>query len=295
MQEKSPLKEKRTFNLIQKIKQSTWIRRLAYLLLIIVTGLFGYTILGMNIFYIENIEITSIDNGPLKFTDRNEMEDFLTDYIGKRLYQIDSSTVESEILESFYFTKEVSVAKKFPKTLHISIEEKKLIMNIVVVDSGGNTPHNDTPNSNSTPGNSNTTDGFLADESMSLLSRCSDFPGECEILPVCEVTPDFQNIQIGMVIHNDGVQMVHSLDKELKSSEVQVLKYYIPEEDVVVVFLNDKTRVIFNTNKNITEQINNFEYTQENLLLQNKKYKELDLRFDRPIIRVDKYTDWMTE
>lgn len=282
MQEKSPLKEKRKFNLIQKIKQSPLTRWSVYLLLIIVIGLFGYTILGMNIFYIEDIEIASADEGPLKFTDRHELESFLTDYIGKRLYQIDPSAVESQILENFYFAKEVYVTKKFPKILHVSIQEKQLIMNIVVTSSDTNS-------------SDNTKNEFLADKDLTLLAKCSDFPGECERLPVCEVTSDFQNIEIGMVIHNDGVKMVNTLDEEFTTSGIQVLKYYVPLENVVVVFLNDKTRAIFSTDKNIKDQLNSFEYTQENLLLQDKKYKEIDLRFDRSVIRVDKYTVWMTE
>ena len=57
----------------------------------------------------------------------------------------------------------------------------------------------------------------------------------------------------------------------------------------------DGTRAIFSVGTPISQQVNLLEYTKENLALKGKKYKELDFRYEQPVMRVDKYTDWVTE
>ena len=73
------------------------------------------------------------------------------------------------------------------------------------------------------------------------------------------------------------------------------MEYVVPENDVVVVLFEDETRAVFSLRKSVEDQIDQFEYTKENLLLEGKTFKELDFRYDKPVLRVDKYSEWMLE
>ncbi|MEA3356887.1 MAG: FtsQ-type POTRA domain-containing protein [Patescibacteria group bacterium] len=261
-------------------------RILSFVLPACIIGGVGVLLMNLNLFYIQNIEVESLGDESLKYVTSNDVQLELVDYIGQRLFKVNLDEVQHQIRNEFAFVSQVYVTKKFPNSLVVRIVERQPA---IIINSPGEVPSGDAldsevPNDKYIVG----TKGVVLDDCVHRDSLCSNLP-ECNI---CSSSEDIIIGQIPLILELDSVLQIVS---GIKDMGLIAKTNSIPKSHVIVVELDDATQIIFSTKSDIDEQLDIFEYTRENLLLQGKTYKEIDLRFERPIVRVDKYTDWMTE
>jgi len=56
--------------------------------------------------------------------------------------------------------------------------------------------------------------------------------------------------------------------------------------DAYVILLKDKSQIILSSKKNITSQISSLQFILARLTMEGKLFTQLDLRFDKPVIRL---------
>ncbi|HUQ84995.1 MAG TPA: hypothetical protein VM077_01615 [Candidatus Limnocylindrales bacterium] len=84
-----------------------------------------------------------------------------------------------------------------------------------------------------------------------------------------------------------------SSDKDDRSMELKSLlkEKNISYNEIVVannnliVILKDKAKIIFSPNKDLPTQLASLQFILTRLTMESKGFKELDLRFDKPVIR----------
>jgi hypothetical protein len=234
---------------------------------IVILGFLGFVMFNLNLFFVQNFEVTSFDEDNLRYIDSEEVEDFLVGYIGKRIFDVDNSSIEKELKENYSYIYEVYVTKRVPNTLQIRIVERKPTLKL---KSGDQVYLMDI-------------DGFILDDCLKSESHCGDFP-------VVEASYYSGQIQIGQKPFITEIdEIIEILDSQSEIG-VNVSEVIIPALGVISVSFDDSTRAVFSVDDDINEKIGVYTYTRENLMLKNELFKEIDLRFDRPVVRVDKYT-----
>lgn len=252
---------------IKSSLQLFWARSGGLLIGLIVLGIIVYILFTLNIFYVQNFDIKSFDKDELVYLDNEELEDKLAEFIGIRLFQLDVTKVEKKLIDNFPFVKEVYVSKRVPNSLSIKIVERIPTLKLVKDKLS-----------------------YLMDDDGMILGVCTDFENYCENVPTITVLHYLGMIEVGVKPFITEVDEVINLAENEKDLSLDIQEFLIPEESVISVSFEDSTKAIFSTQKDIAEQIGVYSYTRENLILKNESFKEIDLRFDRPVIRVDKYT-----
>ncbi len=258
---------KRISRNIKSSVQHFWIKFGGALVALFVFGIVIFLLFNLNIFYVQNFIVTSFDEEELEYIDDEEVRDSLVEYIGQRLFQLDVNEVESTVLESFTFAKEVYVSKRVPNSVNVKIIERipTLTIKYGKVD-------------------------YLMDDEGIVLGTCEDYFDACEGIPSVTVTGYNRDIEMGQKPFITEIDEVVEIANSEIDVGVEMTEFLVPMEDVVSVTFEDNTRAVFSTEKQISEQVETYSYTRENLLLKNEPFKEIDLRYDRPVIRVDKYT-----
>lgn len=95
---------------------------------------------------------------------------------------------------------------------------------------------------------------------------------------------DFQNYYPGKKIEFKEIVLALELLKNMNDLNIKVNSLDITSLDVILFNLENK-RVFFNTGKDINTQWYQFEKIFRQFKIEGKDYKEIDLRFDKPIVR----------
>lgn len=227
-------------------------------------------IFNLNIFYIEDVQVSPFEQKSFTYIEMEEIEKCLLDCVGERIFWVDIDKISQGVLKKSPFVSEVYVSKKFPNIISVKIIERVPTLK-VQAENGV----------------------FMIDKDLIVLSKCDKYPATCQELPNCEFTS--QKLEVGENINSAELESIEQIQESLSDMDIKAEKFWIPEEKIIVVELKTKSRIIISTQKDLYKQSKEFQYTHENLLLQDKKYKEIDLRYDRPVIRFDKYTEWVTE
>ncbi|MBN2100526.1 FtsQ-type POTRA domain-containing protein [Candidatus Dojkabacteria bacterium] len=274
----------------RKIKTTLIFKILKVILLILFAALVLYLISNLNIFFIDTVEIRSPnvkDSGKdnasaLTYIDEQDIRDIVEEHIGQRIFLVDNQQIQDDLSSRFSFIKEVYVSKRFPSTLSVKIIERTPLIKIVA--------------NNEEQTSDDEQNCILIDDQNKILTDCNELPNVAAGLPTCEVTL-LNSKEIASTYRSIEVESLIKILEEIKEQNIDlnVLKSFIPQSHVVVLVFEDNTRAVFTTDKAVNDQISDFITTRENLVLKNKSYKEIDLRYERPVIRVDKYTDWVTE
>lgn len=91
-------------------------------------------------------------------------------------------------------------------------------------------------------------------------------------------------IPVGYDISSNQEQEINKLEKKLRENNIEFKKiersgsYY-------VVILEDKSNVVLSRDKEIDPQIASLQFILSRLKMEGKAFKELDLRYDKPVIR----------
>lgn len=247
--------------------QLFWRRFGGAILAIAILSALGFIMFNLNLFYVQKFEVESLGEGDLKYIDQEDVNDLLVDYIGERIFEVDTSAVESVLKNSLSYIDEVYVSKRVPNSLQVRIVERAPTLklskgeDIYLIDS----------------------DGLVLEDCMVKNSKCGDVP----IVKVSYYTSEINVGEQPFITEIDEIIQIIQKQSELGVEITQIL---VPESGVIYAILDDSTRVIFSAVDDVFDQINLYSYTRENLLLKNEGFKEIDMRFDRPVVRVDKYT-----
>lgn len=95
---------------------------------------------------------------------------------------------------------------------------------------------------------------------------------------------NFQNYYPGKIIEFKEIVLALRLLKKMNDLNIKVNSLDINGVGVILFNLEDK-RVFFSTEKNIDTQWYQFERIFRQFKIEGKNYKEIDLRFDKPIVR----------
>lgn len=77
------------------------------------------------------------------------------------------------------------------------------------------------------------------------------------------------------------------LKKELRAGRIEYVKIS-PVGDYYVVDLVDKSKIYLSGNKDISAQMASLQFILSRLTMDGKAFNELDLRFDKPVVRLKK-------
>ncbi len=229
-----------------------------------------YFITRLNIFFIEDIEITTLEGTPFEYISESSVEESLIDYIGVRLFSLDTEIVEKKVRSEVPFAKEVYVTKRFPDTLVVRITERDPAIKISQLN---NAKSNE----------------VILDEEGNVLDSCLSFPETCKQLPLCQIESDPSEFELGSnpylpeVLDALEISEIFTYAGE-EYGDVTVSKYFVPESEVIVADLGG-TRAIFSGEKDLVEQAQDFLDTRKGLIENSRPYKEIDLRYDRPVVR----------
>jgi hypothetical protein len=219
--------------------------------------------------FIEDVNV--VTEKELQLTTKDDLEGLLNNNVGKRLYKIDIDKEEKRVLNENRFIKEVDIEKIFPKTLKVEVVEREPLLVVGAKIEGGQRQ-------------------FIISKDLLVLGECVEFESICEGLPEASLKDKSLKINIGEKLKSKSVKTIGQIELFLNEKDIPSKMYYIPEDSIAVVELEDDTRGIFTSDKSITEQLDAFLLTREMLVMEGEKYKEIDMRFERPVVRVDKYT-----
>lgn len=257
-------------NFFRRVKSSLqlfWRRFGGAIVALTILSVLGVIMFNLNLFFVQNFDVTSFDDEELSNIDSEEVEDFLVSYIGKRIFEVDTREIEVKLQEEYSYIRDVYVSKRVPNSLQIRIIER--IPTLIIT---------------------NKSIDYLLDDDGQILEDCSIEGTKCSVKIKINVSYYSGDIEIGdkpfITELDESIVLTQNQDK-LGSAITEIL---IPESDVIYLTLEDSTRAFFTTQEDIVSQIGLYSYTRENLMLKGEKFKEIDMRFERPVIRVDKYT-----
>ncbi len=257
-------------NIWSKIKVNRGFQRgLKFLLYGSAAFLFLYTLLNLNIMFIEDVNV--VTDKDLRLTTKEDLERLLNNNVGKRLYKIDINEEEEKVLNENWFIKGVNIEKIFPKTLKVEVVEREPLLVVGAKVEGGQRQ-------------------FIISKDLFVLGECAEFESICEGLPKASLKDKSLKVNVGEKLKSKSVETIGQIETFLKEKDIPSKMYYIPEDSIAVVELEDDTRGIFTSDKSIREQLDAFLLTREMLVMEGEAYKEIDMRFERPVVRVDKYT-----
>jgi cell division septal protein FtsQ len=239
--------------------------------------------------YIESLEIKN--SGQLTYVSKEDIENLLVDNIGRRLYNINLDKQESRVTSNLIFVKTADIKKTFPSKLEIKLVERNPLLVLktevveIVKDNEGQSIEKKVAKR------------FLISQDMMVLTDCSgkEYKALCDGLPQISLKKGICTPKLYQSVSCESIKAIQEIEIFLNEKEIESESYLIPQDDLTIVKLNDKTRVIFPAEKVVESELENFLNTREKLLMEDKSYKEIDMRYERPIVRVDKYTVWMPE
>ncbi|GAG84065.1 unnamed protein product, partial [marine sediment metagenome] len=268
--------QQRLVVLYRRVSGALWFKLLRLAFIAVLLGAVVYGILNLNLFYIQNLNISSFDDSSLTNVTEEEIDDYLVVYLGRRLFWVRPTDVENDLQYQFPFIESAYVTKQIPDTLTIRIVERDPVLIFHPVDASKLFKTN----------NSETLDGYIIDSDGLVLDTCEENNDLCDELPLCTILETAGTYSIADTIYFAELESIVLMNHSLLDQKEKVTEYVVPENDVVVVLFEDETRAVFSLRKSIEEQIELFEYTKENLSLEGKTYKELDFRYDKPVLRV---------
>lgn len=242
-----------------------------------------FFVLQLNVFYVGTIDIHALDEGPLNYIDVGDIESETLPYLGKRLFSIKTGEIETLLDERFPFIDRVYVSKRIPDTILIRIIEHQ--PSFVLSMGSVETLFSERP----------ADERMIVDQSGNVLAACADEPDICSDLKGLSAIGNPLMTSPGDTVSLPYFSELIALSHELSVSGIDYSGIAVPHESVAVVQFADTSRGVFSLSGNISAQMNSYVSTTESLNLEGRTFKEIDFRFNQPVLRVDKYSDWMTE
>lgn len=98
------------------------------------------------------------------------------------------------------------------------------------------------------------------------------------------VLPNFFNNSFISPLAINGPYKGNSIEDLLSKNNIQFSKVQTASDSSYIVFLKDDGQVRLPSNKDMPSQISSLQLILYRLTIEGKKFKSLDLRFDKPVI-----------
>jgi len=207
----------------------------------------------------------------------------LLTYEGKRIFSVSTKEVHKLIVDNNPFVHSVYVSKRIPDSLVVRIVEKDPMavvregdINLLEQVCAG--PILDTD--------------FVINSDGTIITDCSENMRACVRVPLLVVNHLESNTEV--LLNPQRWEELFDLVSSLAFFKYDVVGYGLADSDVVVVSFSDSTRGVFSLEA-VETAVGSYGDTREALVLEGKSFKEIDVRFERPVVRVDKYLDWVFE
>ncbi len=232
----------------------------------------------LNLFYLGKVTVLPFAEEKFKYIEEKPVQKELAGFMGKRIWSVSLKDVKDAVIKKFPFISDVYVTKRAPDTLIVRITEREPALALGIQQDATNVDVI-----------------FLIDKDGMVLGNCSDYLEICSVLPYYYISATKVELEVGKTVYLPYKSQLLELNNKLKEQGFAIQKFMNPVSEVIVACQQNGANLIFSTTKPILSQIDELILTTQKLKKQGKKYKEIDLRYDRPVVRVDKYTTWVTE
>lgn len=182
------------------------------------------------------------------------------DFLKGRLYfLIDESSLERTILEKNYFLKKVEIKKIFPDLLEIRYEEKQPVA-LILID--------------------NQFYYLSVNGDVLFIKKEKD-----DFLPIINFYQKILPKRKGQVFDYQDLKKALFFVDKLSKFNLKIKDVDIKSEDVLLFNLKDEKKIYLSLVKNQEDQLFKLKEILKNIQEKKISYKEIDLRFDKAIIR----------
>lgn len=230
------------------------------LLTLLLSLLCFYFILRSDIFLIRNIKFQNRVSPPLK----SNLRELLGKKIqGKSIFFLDLAQLEKELPKKFPQIKKISFQKKLPDQLLIRVEERKPV---AVLRTGA-------------PASPSGRHYFLVDKEGVVFAKSATFSGVPLLFLPEEETPS-----LGKEIGKGRVNSACKIISLLGEKGIEAEKVFLKEGEIEII-LQEKIKIIFPGQNDFSFKVASLQSILSSLKMEGKIPKEIDLRFERPVVR----------
>ncbi|OGE64503.1 hypothetical protein A3J13_02670 [Candidatus Daviesbacteria bacterium RIFCSPLOWO2_02_FULL_36_8] len=277
-----------------KIKSKTRILKIFLSILIIFFILLSFfgLIVKSNIFTIKSINIE------LRKTDcaTGEQIQNSSNLLGQTIFFINPSKTESILRKKFICIKNIDIKRKFTDKINLSVFGREPSAILVLLKNSEATPTGeleDFSNKSKTESSSSaesspsanfnfsinpTSDNFVVDDEGMIYSS------NIENLNVPMIYINGININVGQKISGGVIENLLKIFEKMKIFGIVVKNAKMYSEELFLI--NAEPRIIFKMDKNIDIQIASLQLILNKAKIDNESIEFIDLRFDKPIIRI---------
>ncbi len=253
----------------RRVKKNRTLFKFASVLIILIISLF-FLFLGPKLFSIQKIDIESSG------VDCATSEQIIStsDIKGKNIIFIDDKKIEKQIIAKFICIKNINISKSFPSKVKLRINPRtaKAILIPTDIQEASSSAGLE---SIATPSADLNVQGFVADKEGVVFSKQS-----IGSLPAIFINN--QNLTLGKVLSNDQVNALNILEK-ISVFGINASTSYISDNFFIIYGL---PKVIFRLDNNVNIQIASLQLILEKAKIDSSQVEFIDLRFDKPIIRL---------
>lgn len=199
-----------------------------------------------------------------------------THSIGKNLLSLETKNSVNQIKNKFICIKTITFSKVFPDKLKIAIAARKPAIKVVKL--------NDIEASFSsllediaTPSAQQSEEGYLMDDEGVIFSKVVDN------LDLPDIFINNQNIALGRKLTNINVEDIFKILNKIKSFGIDIKTVVVSNNDFIIYSL---PKIIFSLKNEIDPQIASLQLILEKSKIDGSMVDFIDLRFDKPIIKI---------
>lgn len=253
------------------------------LIILCILGSLAWFLFHLNLFYIERIEVLPLIEKQFEFVDKAKIQNELLPYEGQRIFSIRTDSVRNSVLLADPFVDKVYVSKQMPSTMLVKIVEKQPA---AVVRQG------DINQIENVCTGTILDSDIVIDSKGKTITTCESNRTACVRLPLFVVKT--VEISTEYIMTEKMASALYDLVSTLNRENIKVAGFGLVESNSVVVSFSDATRGVFSL-QDIDRGIFDYLTTRDAYSIDGKSFREIDVRYQRPVVRVDKYSDWVFE
>jgi cell division septal protein FtsQ len=175
---------------------------------------------------------------------------------GISIFSVNSSETQKKLLEAFQGAKEIRVSKRYPATINVKVIERTPVALV----------HN-----------SNSEEFFLVDEEGYILGLI-----DRNITNLPEIAYE-GDIKVGTFVDKRMVPLYMELVNALNEEKLNVssMSFY---PKYALVYINDGIQTFISNDRDKLESVRTISALIKQLMLEGKKIKKIDLRYDKVIV-----------
>lgn len=222
--------------------------------------LYRYT----SIFIVKNVAVVSSLGGDLDYVDESAISGISYLQSSPKYFSFNNHKTIEEVKALNTFVKEVFVVKDFPNSLYIYVTERIPLVTLeidkkvcVLLD----------------------TEGFVLDR---VENNCSDLTKRFKTIYLKSDNPKIEFIK-GTTSTYFQMELITNILKVMNSYKLSIQNIQI-KDNISIFTTNKNISYVFSFNQDLTPQLARFVSVLNELEKKTYKYKQIDLRFSRPVL-----------